>query len=321
MIDDYMEHISKFIDFRSIRKSERRPLIDSMGGAGQHLLEKILKTRGIACKTIFGKAKADFYGRNAEPMEQNLVPLAETLKDRDEYCCGFATDGDADRLGVMLENGEWLNAQETIFLLADHIIKGRGEVGELVKTASVTDKIRMLSSEEHPLTEVQVGFKYICEKMLTTRVAFGAEESGGFGYGMHIPERDGIFSALLFLEMLAKSGHTKLSDLVKEKRKEFGPVHYARIDHYYEQTDRRKILPLLYDKKLYKFSGFDILDTTAYKSARGDINGLKYRLSGDCRWVLLRASETEPLMRIYAEAQSQSEVNELLKNGIKHITE
>jgi phosphomannomutase len=317
----YHQAIKSQIDFEAIYAADIIPLIDSMAGAGQTFISDYLLDKGIPAETIFGEATSDFSGRAAEPIEKNLKPLADALKKRSDFCCGFATDGDADRLGVMMENGEWLSAQETILYLTDYVINVRKEKGCIIKTSSVTDKVNLLASDEHPLFEVQVGFKYICEQMLKTWAAIACEESGGFGYSLHIPERDGIFSALLFLEMLAKSGHKKLSDFVNEKRVEFGDIYYKRIDHILEGADRVSILPKLYEKKLSTFAGIKILDIEAFNSSRGIINGLKFRLDGTCRWLLLRASETEPLMRVYAEGQSNKEVDLFLKEGISLISE
>jgi len=244
--------IKSNINFEAIYEAGIKPLIDSMGGAGQTFIEDYLFEHDIPTETIYADATSDFSGRAAEPIEKNLKPLADALKASDDYCCGFATDGDADRLGVMMENGEWLSAQETILYLTDYVINVRKEKGCIIITSSVTDKVNLLASKEHPLHEVQVGFKYICEQMLKTDAAIGCEESGGFGYSMHMPERDGIFSALLFLEMLAKSGFEKLSDFVKAKREQFGEIFYKRIDHKFEHHDRTSILPKLYDKKLSK---------------------------------------------------------------------
>ena len=317
----YDLQIKTSIDYAAIYDAGIKPLIDSMGGAGQTVIEDYLAENEIFTETIYGTATPDFSGRSAEPIEKNLKPLADALRASNEYCCGFATDGDADRLGVMMENGEWLSAQETILYLSDYVINVRKEKGCIVKTSSVTDKINLLASDEHPVYEVQVGFKYICEQMLKTWAAIGCEESGGFGYSFHMPERDGIFSALLFLEMLAKSGYKKLSDFVKAKRERFGMIYYDRIDHKFDRPDRISILPALYENKLTSFAGYDIVDLEAFYSSRGIVNGLKFRLEGSCRWLLLRASETEPLMRIYAEGQSDEEVALFLENGINLISE
>jgi len=144
--------------------------------------------------------------------------------------------------------------------------------------------------------------------MIETNVAFGAEESGGYGYGKHIPERDGILSALYMLEMLAFSGFKKLSEYRNKKRKEFGVVFYDRIDFEYLNNDRIDKLPNLFINQPKQIADINIQKTETFLSSRGIINGLKFILEGTQRWVLMRSSETEPLVRIYAEGQSAEEV-------------
>ena len=313
----YLAHLVTLFDMRLIRTAQLPVLIDSMHGAGQRLLESFLRAHGCPADTLAGTARADFGGRAAEPIEKNLLPLREALAaDPARYALGLATDGDADRLGVLLETGEWLSAQETILLLADFVVNGKGLTGDLVKTSSVTDKLRAhLATPTRRVHDVQVGFKYISETMLAHDVAFGAEESGGDGLKGHLPERDGLLSALLVLEMLAASGHRKLSALVAAKRAQFGPIYYDRIDQHYPRTDRLTKLPNLHEAGLAAVAGFAVTHTDAFYSSRGVVNGLKFRLAGDTRWLLLRASETEPLMRLYAEGQSGAEVAALLAAG------
>ncbi len=231
----YLEQIESLIDFDAISKSNIKVLIDSMGGAGEVLIQNIFKKHDIKCDTIFENADTNFYGRLAEPIEKNLEPLKTKLCNENIYSMGLATDGDADRLGVLLEDGEWLSAQETILLLADFLINQKKLTGNVVKTSSVTNKLEHnFASGERRVIEVQVGFKYVCEKMIEEDVVFGCEESGGYGYKNHIPERDGILSALLLVEMLAKSPFKKLSEYLTEKRKIFGDIFYDRIDAKFE---------------------------------------------------------------------------------------
>ncbi|MCX6149267.1 MAG: phosphoglucomutase [Ignavibacteriales bacterium] len=316
----YLNQLEKYVDFEMIKKSGLKILIDSMGGAGQEIISSLLSKYGIESKTIFGKASQDFYGRNAEPIKKNLYPLSKELKKEKIYAFGIATDGDADRCGVMLSNGKWLSAQETILLLTDYIVNTKKISGHIVKTSSVTDKLRSnFETVTRKVYDVQVGFKYVCEKMIEEEVAFGCEESGGYGYKNHIPERDGILTGLILLEMLANSGNNKLSDLVTEKRKQFGNIFYDRIDFDYENEDRIQKLPELYRNPPQLISGFKVKSMYKFFSSRGDINGLKFILEGDCRWLLLRASETEPMVRIYSEGQSDSDVNNLLEQGMQFI--
>lgn len=315
-LDDYSRQIESIIDFNAIKVSKLNILIDSMSGAGQQIIENILLKHNIPSKTIFKIAEKDFSGRLAEPIEKNLAPLRDELIKENNYSLGIATDGDADRLGVMQNNGEWLSAQKTILLLCDYILNNKDLSGNIVKTSSVTDKLRtFFENESRKVIDVQVGFKYICEKMITNNVAFGCEESGGYAYKFHIPERDGILSGLLFFEMLAKSGFKKLSDFVKEKEKQFGDIFYDRIDLECTKPNRNEILPKLFAKQLMSISKFKVINISEYYSSRNIVNGIKFYLEGSNRWLLLRSSETEPMFRIYAEGNSLDEVQFLLQTG------
>lgn len=315
----YAEQLERLVDFELIRTSRLKILIDSMGGAGSDSLERILLAHNIPAQTIFSIPDKNFYGRVAEPIEKNLEPLKKELKEN-EFSIGLATDGDADRCGVMLDNGEWLSAQETILLLTDHIVNNKKLKGNIVKTVSVTDKLKTLfESKQRKIYDVQVGFKYITEVMISKNVAFGCEESGGFGYGIHIPERDGILSSLFMIEMIAHSGFNKLSNYIEYKRKEFGNIYYDRIDLKYEKPDRNELLSNLYKKYISAIENFRVVHINTFNSSRNVINGLKYYLEGDSRWLLIRSSETEPIVRIYAEGQSAEEVRILLEFGNKLI--
>lgn len=313
----WLTHIEHLIDFEKIKQANLSVLIDSMSGAGGVILEDILKRHHIAATTIFGIPEHDFSGRLAEPLARNLAPLSEELK-RGTYTLGVATDGDADRLGVMDEKGNWMNIQETILYLADYYRRFRKIKGPLVKTAAVTDKLHNTAKQLNTRAlDVQVGFKYIAEAMIEHEASFGAEESGGFGFRENIPERDGIFSALIFLEMLAESKHQRLSTFIEEQRKRTGKIYYDRTDLENNDEKRFTILPGLADAPPEKAAGFTVHSIQTYKSSHGLINGLKIRLKGDPRWVLLRVSETEPLVRIYAEAENEEEVKKLLDFGKK----
>jgi len=311
----YISHVEQLVDFTKIRTADIPVLIDSMGGAGTNFLERLLHKHNCAASTIFGEPSETFHGRLAEPIEQNLGPLKEKLT-KGNYALGVATDGDADRLGVCMDNGQWLSAQNTILLLVDYIKRVKKVPGGLVKTSSVTDKIRSCSaSDTVRIHEVQVGFKYIADIMTQEEIAFGGEESGGFGFGMHIPERDGIFSALMMMEMLAVSGFKKLSAYLQERQDSIGLVYYDRIDAHYDKPDKNQMLPKIFESKINQIGQFRITQTKSFLSSRGIINGLKFILEGDCRWLLIRSSETEDIIRYYAEGQSDDEVKELLQLG------
>lgn len=315
-LEPYIAHLNDLIDFELINSAGLKIAVDSMAGSGQEIVQSILSKYNCTVTTIDGIPKPDFGGRLAEPIAKNLAPLSDFLSEHPNYAIGLATDGDADRCGVMLNGGSWLNAQDTILLLTDYVVNQKQFSGGVIKTSSVTDKVRtQFESEQRKVYDVQVGFKYICETMLANDVAIGCEESGGYGYKHHIPERDGILSALLFIEMLSKSGTSNLTEYWEAKKSDYGDIHYQRIDYPYTKPDRKDILPNLYKQNLPGISVFKVRDTKKYLSSRGDINGIKFVLEGDCRWLLMRASETEPLIRIYAEGQNEEEVQNLLVMG------
>lgn len=316
LLPDYLEHLKKTIDLEAIAKAQLDVLVDSMGGAGQTILADLLASYGCRVETIDGVASPDFYGRSAEPIAKNLAPLMQRLRDDDRFSLGLATDGDGDRLGVVLDGGEWLSAQETILLLAEYALSKTQLAGDLVKTSSVTDRLAAIAARSNrKIYDVQVGFKYICEEMIARPIAFGCEESGGYGFGCHVPERDGLFSALMLLEMLATSGMKRLSDRVRVQRQTIGEIFYDRIDLPCQSESYRDFLPYLAERGLSEIATFPVTKTAEFYSSRNVINGLKFTLAGNPRWLLLRASETEPMLRIYAEGRSHAEVETLLNSG------
>ncbi|MFO7445137.1 MAG: phosphoglucomutase [Ignavibacteriaceae bacterium] len=310
----YFRHLERSIDFELIKTAGLNVLIDSMAGAGQQVLETMFMNYNIQSKTIYKIAEKDFAGRKPEPVEKNLTPLKEELL-KGEYSAGLATDGDADRLGVLMENGEWLSAQETIILLGDYLVNNKNIKGDIVKTLSVTDKVRNLfEGNGRKVLDVEVGFKNISEVMIEEDIAFGCEESGGYGFNNHIPDKDGLYSALLLLEMLASSGYKKLSDFVREKRKQYGPVYYSRID-FASNNNITETISNMFRNPPQTIGNKSVVSFRELHSIRGNINGLKFSFSGSTRWLLIRASETEPVVRIYAEGTSNDEVNEFLEMG------
>ncbi|GJQ64672.1 MAG: phosphoesterase [Melioribacteraceae bacterium] len=317
LVNSYFEELDIILDKSLIAIGTQKIVVDSMHGAGGTVIEGYLarfERKNIT--TIASEILNDFGGRNAEPIEKNLTPLIYFLKEHEEFGIGLATDGDADRLGVVSSGGEWLSAQETILLLADYVKNVKKIGGDLIKTSSVTGKFDKVFSGIK-VHEVQVGFKYICEKMIETKAAFGAEESGGFGYGFFMPERDGILSALLFVEMLEYYNVQSLKQLLQLKREEFGEIFYDRIDHPYHKSDRTELLPKLYESSPDELAGFKVKSISGFLSSRGIINGIKFHFEEDDRWLLIRASETEPLIRIYAEGKTMAEVKNLLETGKK----
>jgi phosphomannomutase len=311
----YLEKTERLIDFTAIRQARLCVAIDSMAGAGQNILEKLLLKHGINAKTIYSQATPNFSGRLAEPIEANLTPLAQLLTHYN-FSMGVATDGDGDRLGVLTDSGKWMNIQECILYLTQYYLTERKIKGPVVKTASVTGKLENIAKIHNTeVIDVPVGFKYVAEAMMQHHAAFGAEESGGFGFKEHIPDRDGIFSALIFLEMMAKAGYNSLDEFLKAKRSTHGNIHYERIDISNQDPGRYHVLPKLSETPPKHIDIFKVLETTAFKNSRGLINGIKFFIEGNPRWLLIRVSETEPIIRIYAEGETPSEIKNLLAAG------
>ena len=325
LLDDYCNHLRSLIDLDAIGQSGLRVLVDSMAGAGQTILQNLLEPYGCDVTTIYGAATPDFSGRSPEPIEKNLTPLKTELT-RGDYSIGIATDGDADRLGILLDDGSWLSAQETILLLVDHLVNRRGVSGDIVRTSSVTDTLGLYFGQGRNIYDVQVGFPYICRKLLEDGVAMGFEESGGYGFSMHLPERDGIFSALLVLEMLAYSGCDRLSDYVARKRQQFGEIFYHRDDLHYNTNARQgsgdcldvsQVIPTLIQHPPRTIAGYSIRQISQFQTHRNVLNGVKFYLEDSPRWLMVRASETEPLLRLYVESQTQKDMQALTAAGLQ----
>ena len=248
-----------------------------------------------------------------------MKPLGDELM-QGEYSLGIATDGDADRVALVDESGRYISSQLLILLLAEYIIDQKKISGPIIKTSSVTDKlVYYFGSNEREVIDVQVGFKYVSEKMQEYNASFGCEESGGYGLKGHIPERDGILFSFIILEMLAASGLKKISEYIGRKSERFETVFYDRIDLDYPYDNRLDLLQMISMGEGDRILDLNIEGINKFYSSRGEVNGLKLRLCGKSRWILIRISETEPIVRIYAEGDREIEVKQLLQQGLKLI--
>jgi len=320
-LSEYVEHLKTIIDFELLKKFAQKPfnnasvLIDSMGGAGQTILEDILTPLEWRAQTTFGAAEPNFYDRLPEPIEKNLAPLMYNTSVTDALL-GIATDGDADRCGIVYDDGKWMNAHETILALLWHLHTNKKWKGAVIKSASVSDKVRMLAQGwEEEVYDVNVGSNYVTEMMLSKDYLLGAEESGGFGFKCHLPERDGILSGLMFCEMIAASGRS-LHSIMGEVREVVGELHCDSIGIPFDKPGREKIIERLAKLRISELiSRFPIQAIRMFKEGEA-LSGVKFIL-GNSRWLFIRASQTEPMIRIYAEGQVEEELNELLEEGKK----
>lgn len=311
----YVEHIRHLVNLQLIGDTGFKIVFDAMYGAGNRIVQRLLSPTRCEVTTIRAEQNPSFGGIKPEPMAQNLKPLMDAVV-KSSADAGFATDGDADRVGVVTSDGKLITPHEVFALLLLHLYENRGWRGGVVKTASVCSIVpRIAEKLGLPVYDVAVGFKNICEIMLREDVLIGGEESSGLGFKNHIPERDGILSSLFVLENMAME-RKSLNQLLAELRKEFGEIHYDRIDLPYEKPNRMNLIPKLQLHPPRQIDNLPVAKTTTYKGVEA-VNGIKFHFGDTRSWLLIRASETEPLIRIYSESTSDKMVRQLLDQGLQ----
>ena len=306
----YFEHLRRLVDWDRVAKSGLKLIVDSMHGSGGRILETLLGDTTCKVETIRGDLDPLFGGINPEPMMPQLEPLAARVVET-QSDVGLATDGDADRLGVVDENGRFLNTLQVLPLLLLHAYRNKGWRGSVVRTFSQSQIVpRIAARLDLVCHERPIGFKNIGEIMLAEEVLIGGEESGGVGLSRHLPERDGTFVNLLFLDLLATSGKT-CTRLIRDMWREFGEFHFDRRDLHVPIRTGQAVVESLRKQPPTSFAGrpVDRVET---------LDGSKVFLGKDS-WILFRQSGTEPLLRLYCEAPSAVEVQEILAAGLKLV--
>jgi phosphomannomutase len=303
MVTPYVQHLRSVIDLKAIRSSGRRFVIDPMFGAGRGLIARLFDENAIPHREIHGEHNPLFPGINPEPIEPHVAELERAVSEGG-YDAGFATDGDADRVGAVDRDGSFIDSHKIFSILLLHLAEDLKLTGEVVKTFSTTGMIDHLAAKfALPLTVTPIGFKYICELMLSHNVLIGGEESGGIAIKGNPPERDGILNSLLLAEVMARRNRT-LGELVQELEREFGPHVYNRVDL---EVDRPAIFRLLTRLRHHRFSQLAGHKISSVES----LDGCKL-VFGPSAWLLVRPSGTENLLRLYAEAPTREEVQQLL---------
>lgn len=304
----YVRQLERLIDLEPLRQSRLKVIVDSMYGAGIGYFKTLLQGGEIEVTEINSERNPLFPGIQPEPIARNLTKLSSLIKEQ-KANVGLATDGDADRIGIVDENGEFLNQHQVFALLALYFLEVRGERGAIVKTLTDTNMLDLLGKLfDVPVYETKVGFKYVAPLMIEKDAMMGGEESGGYGFRGHVPERDGILAGLYFLDFMIKTGKTP-SQLLDHLYSKVGPHYYDRIDFHISPDDRQTLFKKITQRPINSIAGTKVakLDTT---------DGLRYLLA-DNSWLLIRFSGTEPLVRIYAESHSPEQVQKLLDNGRK----
>lgn len=307
---DYIEAIAKLIDPEKLKNSPLLAVVDSMYGSASGLVGEILKRYDVPSVQIRGGGNPGFNGIRPEPLEEYLDPLKEAIRAQqgeERLVVGVVTDGDGDRISAMDENAKFIDAHRTYALLMKYLVETKGWTGKAVKNFPLTDMIFKIGERNDiPVEETPVGFKYIAEKMIREDVVIGGEESGGIGVKNHIPERDGILCALFLLEMVGERGK-QISGVVEELMEQVGHHYYHRNDIHLEE--RREVVEKVKSDPPSTLGGFEIRSVET-------LDGAKLRL--DDGWVLVRASGTEPLLRIYCEMNDRSKVDEILAETEKY---
>jgi len=316
----YLSAIESFADLDLIAKSGMKFCIDSMYGAGGTILSTIFDRIGVANLTIRSNPDPLFPGINPEPIEPHIRALGEAVV-ANGCQAGLCTDGDADRIGATDEHGEFVDPHKIYSILLSWVLRRKGWPGAVTRAFNTTKMLdRICKKYGRELIEHGIGFKYVCDLMLEREIVMGGEESGGIGFQRHLPERDGLLNALLLANVMAEEGKT-MGQLVADLQAEYGEHQYGRIDLHI--SDEIKNGAIARAKALKTgdavFAGMPIL-------RQENLDGVKFYLDNPEAktkpnaaetWLLLRASGTEPLMRIYTESCSKEAVAKLLESARK----
>jgi phosphomannomutase len=296
----YQKHAESHFDMAAINNSGIRIGYDGMYGAGQRVTAKLLpKATMFHCDF-----NPSFHGQAPEPILKNLQEIAGYIKANKNIDFAFATDGDADRIGVLDSDGNFVDSHHLILILINYLNKNKGLKGKIVNSFSCTSRIgKMCQAYGLENIVTKIGFKYICGIMISDDVLIGAEESGGIAVANHIPERDGVWIALTILEYMAKSGKS-LADLIKEVYDVVGTFSMERYDLHVEDEEKQRIVNGLKSRQYQKFGKYTI-------TGHDDLDGFKCFLDNGS-WVMARASGTEPVLRLYAEANTYAEAIKIL---------
>ncbi|MBU0687403.1 MAG: phosphoglucomutase/phosphomannomutase family protein [Candidatus Margulisbacteria bacterium] len=305
----YLKYIEQFIDVDLIKKAGLKVVYDPMFGSGRGYLDELLDAIGVNVTAINNYRDVLFGGSNPEPDGKRLKDLAvEVVKHNANL--GLANDGDADRFGVVDEQGEFLNANQVVSLVAYYLLKERRMKGTLVRSVATTHMLDAIAGKfKTKCIETPVGFKYIAKEMLKGKVLIGGEESGGLSILGHIPEKDGILAGLLMVEMVAKL-KMPLSEIYQKMVEEIGPFYQDKINLHVDDSKKNKIVNALKESPPKEVCGQNVEKVNT-------LDGVKVILK-DGSWFLIRPSGTEPLMRVYLEAESPKVIAQL-KGFVENI--
>lgn len=326
ILDDYVDALRSQLDLSLLKSAKLTILHDAIHGASATIPSRVLGldyvgahriitgARGPLEATIVdairGEANPSFGGVNPEPIPENLLAAKDAMIVGD-YDLAICNDGDADRLGILDERGEFVSPHKIISLLALYLVREKKLAGELVKTFSTTRLIEKVAAALHAtLHETPIGFKYVADLMLARDVLVGGEESGGIGFGHFMPERDGILSGLVVAEAVAHYGRP-LSDIIARMEGEFGALHYDRRDVHRPMEQSARLIERVRARELDDAFGLPLAKIE-------EKDGVKMNFI-DGSWLLFRKSGTEPILRIYCESPDKQRVRAMLDRAVEEL--
>lgn len=305
----YYEHLETLVDIDKISSAELNIVADPMYGSGRTAIRALLSRTRCHVTEIRGEMNPGFGGIHPEPIRKYLDALAAAIQTQ-HADVGLATDGDADRIGAMDSQGNFIDPHTIMALSLRYLAEKRGCRGDVIKTVSTTMMLNRIAAA-HGLTihETPVGFNYIADYMMNGDVLIGGEESGGISIKGHIPEGDGILMGLLLLEVMADAG-VPLIDIVADLQAKYGPTCYERTDfHLTHPVPKKEMVARIQGNAPGSMAGQTVREVKTF-------DGIKFVLADDS-WLLIRPSGTEPVLRVYAEAPNADAVKALLAEGRK----
>jgi phosphomannomutase len=314
----YIVAVCGFADLNLIGKAKFKVAIDSMFGSGRGILAGIFRERGVQHITIRQELNPLFPGINPEPIEPHIALLQQTVVN--EKCdAGLATDGDADRIGAVAEDGSFVDSHKIFCVLLRWLLERKKWSGDVVRAFNTTRMLdRIAAKHGRKLYETQIGFKYIADLMMEHDILIGGEESGGIGYSRFLPERDGILNCLLLANAMAEE-RKPLGQLVADLQRDFGPHYYGRRDLHIAEEIKQNAIQRARSESTKSLGRYRVLK-------KESLDGIKFFLdaptngNGAEAWILFRASGTEPLLRVYAEAASPELVTEILTTAESFVS-
>ena len=314
---EYVTAIARFVDLEAIQRSGYKFLIDSMYGCGRGILASIFRRLDVPFVEIRSELNPAFPGINPEPILPHIKAAQEAVV-REKCDAGLITDGDADRIGAVDEHGNVVDAHKIYAVLLNWVLERKKWPGDITRAFNTTKMLdRIAAKHGRDLHEHGIGFKYVCDLMLEGSILMGGEESGGIGISGHLPERDGLLNSLLIANVMADEKKT-LGQLVAALQEEFGEHQYGRVDMHIDDALKQSAIQRAGAMKAGDLmAGMQVLRTES-------LDGIKFFLENPAcagkanaaeTWLLLRASGTEPLLRVYCESCSTDSVEKILKQA------